>query len=173
MTLLSTLVEPLKRELAVPGTFSDVFPDTYDEGLLASLADGFAEAQLRGFFGDMALAPDETDPDDWQTSLDLSAAGGALVILFTGMRIIRAQLRALATAERYKAGPTEYEIERSANLLRDELAFLKERLDDLIEDAQRSARAANSVVVIDNYWARNADAFLGGVGGFHPYEFGG
>lgn len=163
MTALTSLVEPLKRELAVPGVFDDAFPDTMDSDLAASLADGFSEAQLFGYFTDMSLglAP------DFETSKDLSAAGGALVLLFTSMRIIRAQMRALTTSERYKAGVTEFEIQRSANLLRDELKYLQTRLDNLIVTAQRAARGARSAAVIDGYWARQTAMF----GSFYSHEY--
>lgn len=169
MTALSTLAPALKRELAVPGTFDDVFPDTVDADLVASLADGFAEAQLYGYFPDVALTADTTDPaaPDWATSPDLSAAGGALITIFTSMRILRAQLRTLNSGERYKAGATEFEIQRSAMLLRDELKFLTQRLDELV---RQSRRAVTSVAVIDNYFARGGGITIGALGGFHPYE---
>lgn len=163
MTALSSLVEPLKRELAVPGVFDDAFPDTDDAALAASLADGFSEAQLFGYFNDMTLSPGP----GYETSQDLSAAGGALVLLFTSMRIIRAQMRSLLTSERYKAGAAEYEIQRSANLLRDELKYLQTRLDGLIVTAQRAARGARSATVIDNYWSRQTAMF----GGFYAHEY--
>lgn len=163
MTALTDLVEPLKRELAVPGVFEEVFPSTDDAALAASLADGFSEAQLQGYFTTLTLGP----APDYETSADLSAAGGALVVMFTGMRIIRAQLRTLLTSERYKAGAAEYEIQRSANLLRDELKYLQTRIDQLILTAQRAARGAVSASVFDNYWQRTAQQF----GGFLPHEF--
>ena len=160
MTQLSDLVPALQRELAVPGTFEDVFPDTTADDLADSLADGFAEAQLRGFFSRLTL--EGTGPNR-STSEDLSAAGQALVVIFTSIRIIRAQIRALSTGERYKAGNTEYEINRSAMLLRDELAFLTNRLDDLIAEGKYGK--APLAVVIDGYLARN-----GSVGAFYAWE---
>lgn len=165
MTALSTLAPALKRELAVPGTFDTVFPDTTDVDLVGSLADGFGEAQLFGFFGDVTLVSSDTD---WVTDPDLSAAGATLVVIYTSMRIIRSQLRVLSSSERYKAGATEMEITRSAMLLRDELKFLRDRLDQLTLQARRPARAAT---VMDGYVARNIEASL--YGGFFPYEFGG
>lgn len=163
MTALSTLVESLKRELAVPGVFDDAFPDTSDEDLTASLADGLADAQLQGFFADLTLDVDHV------TSEDISAAGGALVILFTSMRIIRAQIRSMNLSEKYKAAGTEYEVSRSTNLLRDELKFLRDRIKDLITENQRSARAASSVAVIDGYYARSVT--WSSLGGFYPHEY--
>lgn len=160
MTDLATLVEPLKRELAVPGVFADVFPDTDDTALADSLADGFAEAQLNGFFVDMTLTAGET-------SQDLSAAGGALIVMFTGMRIIRAQLRNLVLNARYKAGPAEVETQRSAMLLRDELAYLRTRVTDLVTQARRSS--GRSVYVLDGYEGRAAA--MTPLGGFYGYEY--
>lgn len=171
MTALSTLIEPLKRELAVPGTFSTVFTGTTDQDLLGSLADGFAEARLRGFFPTVDLATVTGgvpfDPD-YETSEELSLAGTALILIFTSMRILRAQLRALNTVERYKAGPTEFEIQHSASLLKAELDYLQKRLDDIVDEAQQSQRPL--AVQIDNYAARVEASFYGG---FYAYEFGG
>ena len=172
MTAMSTLVPALKRELAVPGTFPETFPSTTDEDLTQSLADGFAEAQLYGFFPDLTLTS-STDPVsnevDWETSQELSGSGAALVVIFTSMRFIRASLRGILTSERYKAGPAEFEIQRSANLLRDELAFLKSRLDDLINGAKAAARAASTVMVFDGYLARGGD--ITDTGGLYVYEY--
>lgn len=168
MTLLSTLVEPLKREIAVPGEFANVFPSTSDDDLIGSLADGFAEAQLWGFFGTMTLT---AVTDDFETDPDLSAAGGAIILTFTATRIIRAQLRALNSAERYQAGPVKYEIEKAASVLKDELDFLQDRLNALIEEGRRASNAsARLATVFDNY-SRRASLQL--CGGFYAYELGG
>lgn len=164
MTAISDLVPALKRELAVPGTFADAFPSTRDVDLTDSLADGFSEAQLYGFFPDLALT--EVD-GEWVTSQNLSGSGAALIVIFTSMRIIRANLRSLLTSERYKAGPAELELQRSANLLRDELKFLRDRLDALVANAKAAARPP--VAVFDNYLARG-----GGItqtGGLYVYEY--
>lgn len=166
MTAMSELVPALQRELAVPGTFADTFPLTSDDDLADSLADGFAEAQLYGFFPDLTL---DDSTGDWETSEDLSGSGAALVVIFTSMRIIRATLRGILTAERYKAGPAEFEIQRSANLLRDELAFLKSRLDDLVAAAKEAARGASTVMVFDGYLARGG--MLTQTTGLFAYEY--
>lgn len=160
MTDLSTLVDPLKRELAVPGTYDDTFPDTDDAALLGSLLDGFSEAQLQGFFQDISLTGSVT-------SKDLSLAGGALIVAFSAMRIIRAQLRSMTVSSTYKAGSVEVSTQRSGNLLRDELAYLRTRIDNLVTTARRSGRA---VYVLDNYVNR----VLAGsdYGAFYGYEYG-
>lgn len=170
MTALSTYVDPLKRELAVPGTFDDTFPDTLDTDLIGSLADGFAEAQLWGFFTTLTLTSDN-DPvaGDWVTSEDLSGSGGALVILFAAGRILRAQIRALNVTERYKAGPAEVEFGKSASALRAELDYINNRIKDLIAEAKLAARGTLSATVHDGYYARGG--WITGGYGFFPYEY--
>lgn len=164
MTDLATLVEPLKRELAVPGVFDDVFPDTTDDDLALTLADAFGEAQLQGFFPDMTLSA--VSPSSYETSADLSAAGGALIVLFAGMRVIRSQFRNMTLNARYKAGPVETETSRSAMLLRDEIGFMRARLDALVLQGRRSGR---TVHVLDAYVGRTlAQSTLGG---FYGYEY--
>lgn len=169
MTNISTLVPALKRELAVPGTFATVFPNTEDPDLVGALADGFAEAQLFGFFKDVALT---AAGDDWESDPDISAAGGALVVIYTSIRAIRAQLRNLKTTQRYKAGPVEFETQQAASVLTAELAFLQKRLDDIIKNAEGAARASAGIAtVFDNYLARNVQQACWS--GFFPYEYSG
>lgn len=166
MTLISVLVPALKRELAVPGTFDDVFPDTSNSDLVGSLADGFAEAQLFGFFKTMTLTP---VTDDWEISPDLSGPGSALIVIYSSIRSIRAQIRNLATMQRYKAGPVEYEIQHAATVLKAELDFLTKRLQDILDNAEGSAHRGALATVFDNYLARQcAPSYWGG---FYPYEW--
>lgn len=165
MTSLSVLVEPLKRELAVPGLFETVFPSTSDLDLEGSLADGFATAQLQGFFGTSAVTESEAG---FEVNPDLSTAGGALIVLYSASTIIRAQLRSLLASERYKAANVEFEVTRSATLLREELVFLNARIQDLVNEARRQSRATLAVV-LDNYQARTLNQ-LRGAGGFFSHE---
>lgn len=162
MSNLSDLVDPLKRELAGPGEFDNQFPNSTDGDLEGSLADGFSEAQLDGYFADHVL-----DPDTLEVSPDITAAGGILVVIYTSMRIIRAQLRGLNLSERYKAGPTEYEVTRSAQVLREELVYLIKRRDDLVSQS----RAGLGTVVLDAYFTRQL-ADWSAAGGLSPAELG-
>jgi hypothetical protein len=159
VTDLGTLVEPLKRELAIPGEFATLFPNTSDDDLGATLADGFSQAQLDGYFNtlNLNLNTNAVDPD-------VSLAGGALIVLYAASQIIRAQLRAMNLNARYKAGPVEYETSKSAVLLRDELKYLIERRKELVTQARSSGRM---VYVIDNYVARMSVTTMGG---FYGYE---
>lgn len=159
MTDLVDLVEPLKRELAVPGEFDTTFPNTSDADLGNTLADGFSQAQLDGYFNTLTL-----DLNTLIISPDLSLAGGALVTLYAASQVIRAHLRAMQLNARYKAGPVEYETNKSAMLLRDELKYLVERRRDLVEQARRSGRGIH---VLDAYVARMN---VSSMGGFYAYE---
>lgn len=177
MTALSTLIEPLKRELAVPGTFADLFPNTTDADLLGSLADAFGQSQLYGFFPENTLeyqaAVDNPDPTpdvaaDWLVDPDLSPAGGAMVVIFASLAFIRAQLRSINQMERYKAGSVEYETSKAASVLQEEMRFLQKRLDDLVDMKDKEAQVgAGMASVYDNYLAR------GGLcpGGFYAHEY--
>ncbi len=176
MTALVTLVPALKRELAVPGTFDDTYPATSTTDLIGSLADGFAESQLDGFFKDTVL--DTTEPlsganDQWVTVPDLSAAGGALIVIYAAMRILRADLRSTSTSSTYKAGSVEASQSQSATLLRAELDYLVQRKQDLIAAGTAAARTCTSSQV-DGYFARLGCApipYRGTLGGFFPYEY--
>lgn len=161
MTDLRTLVEPLKREVAVPGTYDDVFPDTDDDALLGTLADSLAEAQIWGMFGDVTLSP------EYETSRPLSAAGGAVIVLFAGMRILRAQLRTLNQSSTYKAGSVEYSTAAMTSVIRDELAAMRSRVDAIVVDSRRSGRA----VGFGDGYAGRITAYAGSLGAFHTYEF--
>ncbi len=164
MSNLDVLVEPVKREIAVPGEFATVFPSTSDDDLLATLGDSFAEAQLDGFFSTNVL-----DPDTSEVTPDLSAAGGALVVIYAGGRIIRSRLRQLTSGERYVAGPVEYEIQRAAGVLREDLLALERRKAQLI---QRGRRQGGTAYVYDGYFARAATDWAE-VGSFYPLELAG
>lgn len=164
MSDLADLVEPLKRELAVPGDFDTIFPNTDDGALTDSLADGFSEAQLDGYFADYTL-----NLTTYLTTPNYSPAGGSLIILYTGMRIIRAQLRALNLSEKYNAGPVSYEIERSSTLLREELKYLISRRDALVAAAKAASRGSDSV--FDSYFTRSATDW-GVQNGFFPADVG-
>ena len=87
--------------------------------------------------------------------------------LYTGMRIIRAQLRALNLSEKYNAGPVAYEIQRSSTLLREELKYLIGRRDDLVAAAKASSRGSDTV--FDSYFTRSSTNW-GLQNGFFPAD---
>lgn len=172
-TDLSTLVEALKRELAVPGTFATVFPDTQDTDLSGSLADAFAQAQLDGFFSTSMV--DLSTPATPQVSPPLSSGGGALVILYAAERTIRAQLRVLKTTFKVEGGPgISYEADQAASILVQELKDLTARRTSLLALLLRQQRSSQAVHVTDGYLLRAQPYYpanyFGEFGTFYSFE---
>lgn len=170
MSDLSTLVEALKREVAVPGTFDDLYPNTSPLDLTGSLADSFAQCQLDGWFPSVTL--DLTNAAHPATTPDLSTAGQGLVVITAGIRFVRAALRVMGQTQTYKAGNVEYSTSNSASVMKQDLADLDARRTQLLTQAQLLARPLDTVY--DGYANRQAADFLGIYGwgfGFYPYEF--
>lgn len=175
MSNLSLLTSGLKRELAVPGEFDTVFPNTLDTDLLGSLGDAFARAQLDGYFGVQVL-----NALTYDVLPDLSAAGGALVGVYAAEIILLSKIRFVATRTVYKAAGVEYEKDLAASVLVQELKMLQARKDRILAQALRSMRAAGGGFAMDDAylqrtlaapWAINYVALeLGIWGGFFPYE---
>lgn len=151
---LGDLIEPLKRELAVPGEFETYFPNTDDDGLFTSILDGFGEAQLDRWFPATTL--DITTGD---VSPELSLGQAALVVIYTSIRIIRSKMRQTTVNSRYKAGAVEYETSASASLLKAELDALIERKKDLLYMARA---VGSSVYFLDGYLSRMYDTWYDG-----------
>jgi len=168
VTDLSTLVEPLQRELAVPGDFDTVFPNTTEDGLTGTLADGFAEAQLDGWFPNVTLDLSGATP---VVTPDLSVPGSTLVVFYASTRVIYAQLRNLTSLQRYKAGVVEYETNQPATVLKEELDRITQRKKDLWRNAGRQQGA--TTFVFDSYFARSATWWPGVASAYFswfPYE---
>ena len=170
MSDLSVLVEPLKREVAVPGMFATLFPDVLDTDLDGALADSFGQSQLDGWFSKMAI--DVTDPAHPLVTPDLSTAGMALVVITAGMRFVRAQIRAQAQSATYKSGPVEYATNYSASAMVQDLKDLEARRTQLLALGIALMRPLD--IIYDGYYNRQVADFgaLYGWGfGFYPYEY--
>ena len=175
MSNLAVLTSGLKRELAIPGEFDTVFPNTLDTDLLGTLGDAFARAQLDGYFGTQVL-----DPIAYTVLPDLSAAGGALIGTYAAEIILLSKIRFAATRTVYKAAGVEYEKDLAATVLVQELKMIQARKDHILAQALRLARAAGGGFAMDDAylqrtlaapWAINYVALeLGIWGGFFPYE---
>lgn len=150
MTDLSTLIEPLKREVAPPGSFYDVFPNASDDDLLGRVADGFSQAQLDGWFSanTLTLATYTVTPD-------LSIPGQALTVFYASAQVLRAQMRNFAVTSRYKAGNAEFEQQFAASVLSNELNRINNRIGELHKLASRGT--GSTTVVFDAYFSRAAE----------------
>lgn len=160
MSDLADLVGAYKREVAVPGAFTDAYPLTTDTDIVDSLGDAFGQAQLDGFFGHMVL-----DPDAGEIVPDLSLAGAALVVIYAGIRLVRQQIRSTRSSVTYKAGPVEFSSASAASALTEDLRGLEARRRELVSMALRAGRGGGTVFVLDAYRARSLVT-----GGFFNHE---
>jgi len=147
MAALTALIPSLQRFVAPPGLFETYFPTAGDEDLLGSLADGFAECQLKGFFStydlDASGVP-SVDPD-------LTHAQGSLVVLFSGVRILQAEIRNRSTHRRQEANGLVNEIDQSAQVLTELLKEYQQEKKDLIAAVSRVG-ASDVFVMADAYF---------------------
>lgn len=149
-TDLSDLVEPLKREVAVPGEFANIFPNTADDDLIGSLSDAFGRAQLDGFFGVNVI-----DVDAATVAPGLSAGGKAVVLLYAAESIVRSQIRNLKTVTKYEAAGVVYDVEQGVNTLVQDLKDIQDRRKSLIATILRLQRSGQAVYVTDAYLIRS------------------
>jgi hypothetical protein len=129
---LGDLVETLRREVSQPGAEETTFPDANDDTFFGHLQDAFWEARLDGMLegfveADGLVSPTNPSADDLTRDLQ------QLVVLYAGIRIFRNQLVALNTTFRAKAGPVEYETQKSAQVLVAHLKELQNRRNLVLE----------------------------------------
>ena len=122
---LGDLVEVLQREVSPPGT--NLFPNATDDEFLGNLQDAFWEAKLFNFFGLYVEADGVVSASSGGS--DMSRTDQQLIVLFAGARILRNGLRNINTAFKASAGSVSYEVQKSAQLLRDLLADIRSRID--------------------------------------------
>jgi hypothetical protein len=150
MTDIADLVEPLKLELAVPGTFAAVYPSTGDEDLRLLLLNAVGQTQLVGFLPTSVL-----DVDLGTVEPDLSPAAKALVTLYAADKILSLRILELNTRAAYQAGPVKYETEKSASVLAEFLKQLRERRREIIDMATSVGRSRGGFAMGDRYAANS------------------
>lgn len=164
MSELADLTDALKREVAVPGTFATVFPNTTDEDLEGTLLDAFAQCQLDGFMLDIAI------DDDGVTAPDITRGQQALVVIYAGCRMLMAELLNRKSHTRYEANGSVFEQDQAASMLTQALKDLQEKKQRLWDLAQRRP---TSVTVVDGYFIKATDFYWptpgGGVGSHDPF----
>lgn len=125
---LAELVPSLKRAVSAPGAEDTTFPDATDDSFLGYLQDAFWECRLDGMLVGFVEADGLIDPSTVGAA-DLTRDLQQLVILYAGIDIVVNQIRALQTTFRAVAGPVQFEIQRSAQVLKAILDELKYRRD--------------------------------------------
>lgn len=120
---LGDLIESLQREVSPPG--ENLFPDATDDEWFGNLQDSFWDARLDGLLEGYTEQDGQVTPisGDVELTRDLQQ----IVVLYAGIRIVRNHLRALNTLFRAKAGPVEFETQKSAQMLAGLLDELRER----------------------------------------------
>lgn len=152
---LSDYVDVLKREVTPPG--GTQFDGVSDDVFTGYLADAVWEARLDGFLEGWAADEDgQILPID---GVEFPREHVALLVLYSGIRILR--LRILNTNTRFsaKAGPAEFSQEQSANALTEMLKNLNEVKDRLLDMAVEPT----SSYLVDGYSVRSwcPDSYYG------------
>lgn len=138
-------VDSLRAILARPGTFSDLFPETNDDGLIQLLRDGLAECNMEqllvGYVSNInGIVRPEMPP-----------GAAAMVVLFAGVRLVRSEILNRITSTKYVAGPVSAEQNYSTNILRDVAKQLEAQKLALIKVYSTSSAGAQFYM---------ADAFI-------------
>lgn len=120
---LSDLVESLKLEVNPPG--QNLFPDANDTEWAGRLANAFWNARIDGFLAGFVEEDGELFPTSGDA--DMGRDLQQVIVFIAAMTAIMQRIREFNTAFRAKSGPVEFEQERSANALRDQAQWLRDR----------------------------------------------
>lgn len=123
---LGDLIESVKRSVSAPGAEETTFPDATDDSWLGYLQDAFWEVRLDGMLAGYVEADGLIEPNG---TTELTRDLQQLVVLYASIDIVVNQIRALQTTFRAVAGPVQFEIQRSAQVLKAILDELKHRRD--------------------------------------------
>lgn len=147
-TDLADYTESLRNVVARPGTFADLFPETTDDGLVLVLQDALAECHL-----EQTLLTCTSDANGLVRPT-LTSGQAALVVLYAGVRLIRAELFNRVTSAKYVAGPVSAETTYATNILRDIMKALQAQ-KDRVTSAQAVSGANAAFYMADQYVRRD------------------
>lgn len=160
---LATLIPALENEMSPPGT--DLYPTATDQQWLIALIGGFWDARLHGLLLNyeenvasrgggadydegivtpVGAADGYDDPTGWSPR-DLPPDMQQLVVLWTAWKATLSEFKQLSTTFRAKAGPTEYEEQRSAMVLKEVLDALRDRIKFILENLSTHGRTSVSI----------------------------
>ena len=160
MSSLADLVESLKREVAVPGTFATVFSETVDEELELALLDAFAQAQLDGFFAS------STATDLGIVTPNYSRAAGSLIVIYAGVRLLTAEIINRKSHTRYEASGAVFEQDFAASVLVQALKDLSAKKAVFLEQVKASQRSLIGITMVDGYFLKATDFYRGELYGY-------
>lgn len=144
-------VEWFKREVAVPGTFTSLFPDTRDDDLAAAMVDGLYRAKLDGW-----LPTVQADPETFVADEALPMEAIAVIIVYSAIKFVQNQITNLATRQTYRApGGLESTVERAPTVLTERLRELvAEKKELLAAIAGGATRPRTTIHMSDGYAIR-------------------
>lgn len=155
------LVDSLKRQINPPGV--DLFPDAVDSIFAGHLSDAFWELTIAGYITGFTNTDGIITEDSATPTEELSAGYQQLMVIVAAMNILRMKMLDLNTVFRSKAGPVEFEQQKSANVLADLLKSLQAKYDAIVEGLPDSNITGSYIGYCDiiNTRINYGDSFIG------------
>lgn len=153
---LGDLIENVQAAVNPPGT--NLFPDAVDDDWILRLQNGFWQAVLDGLITGFTESDSLVTPVSGST--DISRDLQQVVVLYAAMDTVLNEIRNLGVSTRAKAGPVEFESQRSATTLRDILKELQIRRNLLLQ--RLGDLGVTDTYYIDAVIARD-EAYLDGI----------
>lgn len=116
-------LDALRRAVNPPG---QTVVTIGDDEALGRLQDGFWDARLDGLLSNFTV-DDEGVITPLRGTTDIDREEVQIVVFYAAYNALYSRLMNLNTQFRAQAGPVTYEVQQSANMLRDVAAMLKER----------------------------------------------
>ena len=147
---LRDYIDSLQRAVAAPGV---ALPEMEEDTWLGYLTDAFWEARLDGFMVGWELDDDGAITPVDGGDADIDRRWVSLVITYATMTMLRNQVLATQSSFRAKAGPVEFQTEKSASTTTEMLKQLQATRDRLLESIRDSGSMTN-VMIVDAYSTR-------------------
>lgn len=128
-------IASLKREVTPLG--STLFSNVTDNAVwLGYLTDAFWEAKLDGFMENYVEEDGEVSHVSGGADLDRKYV--ALIVLYAGIRVLRNRILNMDTGFKAKAGPVEFEQQKSATMLAEMLKQLRATKDRVLTELDQA-----------------------------------
>ena len=150
---LEDLVPDIVINLTLPGDDTTYATVTTGEWV-NRLRDGFWSAHIDGLLDGWTESDGIVQKLNDPTADAMTRDYQQLVILYTAINVASNRLLQMDTLFRAKAGPVEYETQKSAQVLRAVLEELTGRRNAIIERLVAAGQVTRGIVYIDSYSAR-------------------
>lgn len=126
---LGNLIENVKAEINAPG--EEAFASATDDDYLTRLINGFWNSVIDGLITGYTV-DDNGIVTPLSGTTDMGRDVQQIIVFYAGMDAVRNAIRSLNTLTRSVAGPVEFEVQKSANTLRDILKDYESRRNILL-----------------------------------------